>query len=86
VRAGLYNDFTHELLFTDVSMRQVLHAMKFRDIQVTGTDIYVFGGIMNYASKILAKLHFKLQYLVCWMLGRKSNKIFTKDILAIAKK
>ena len=34
-------DFTHQLVFTEISLRQVLLATDFSDITIIGADIYV---------------------------------------------
>ena len=39
--ASRYIDFTHELGFTEVSLRQVLNAVGFQKVSIKGTDIYL---------------------------------------------
>lgn len=85
--SGRYIDFTHEIGFTEVSMREVLSACGFRNIAITGTDIYVFyANPLNYPAKFAAFLFSNLHYLVNWLYGRTTIKIFDKDILAAAYK
>lgn len=84
--SGRYIDFTHETSFVDVSLRDVLRAAGFADIVIRGTDVYVLGGPLNWLAKGVAFLYAKYMYLVSWMFGRKSVKIFEKDLIAGAHK
>ncbi len=84
---GRYIDFTHEIGFTEVSMRELLFACDFNDIKVVGTDIYIFYlNPLNYIAKFSAFIISGLLYILSHLYGRKTLKIFDKDILAIAKK
>jgi len=79
-------DFTHQLCFTETSLRQVLLTIGFSDITIVGTDIYVRKNIINFLAKSVAKLICFDLYIKSWLFGRKTIKIFQKNLLAIAKK
>ncbi|MCL2223639.1 MAG: class I SAM-dependent methyltransferase [Defluviitaleaceae bacterium] len=84
--ASLSINITHQLCFTEISMRQVLFSVGFSDINIIGTDIYVKKNPLNFIAKQIARLiRFDL-YMKSWLFGRKTIKIFHKNILAIAKK
>jgi len=82
-----YIDFTHEIIFTEPSLFQVLANSGFRHIEILPNDIYVFtSNPLNYLAKYFAKsLHliFRLLFLLH---GSKSTKIFTKHLIAVAIK
>ncbi len=42
--SGRYMDFTHELGFVSLSLQQVYEAAEFKNVEVIGADIYVWGG------------------------------------------
>ena len=84
--AGRYIDFTHEIGFTEKSMRQILRATGYRDIEIIGTDVYVLNPIISIIAKIISKIVNLFLYLFSALYGRTSLKIFEKDILAVAKK
>jgi 2-polyprenyl-3-methyl-5-hydroxy-6-metoxy-1,4-benzoquinol methylase len=83
---GRYIDFTHEISFVDISLDYLLKALDFENVTIKGTDIYIFGGPVNFLAKVIAWLICKRLYLVSWLFGRKSIKIFEKDLIAIAYK
>lgn len=84
--AGRYICLDHEIGFTEYSMMQVLMICKFKNIKIIGTNIYVFSNPINYVAWLLAKFGEGVWYLLSYLYGRNSLKIFTKDILAIAYK
>lgn len=82
-----YADFTHESLFTEESLSQILRVSGFGDIRIYPQDLYVFYyNPLNYLAKFLSKvLSFTLRLLFV-MHGRKTTRIFTKDIISVAIK
>lgn len=84
--AGRYIDFTHETGFTEFSIKQCLRAIGFYKIIVKGTDIYVLNPVISILAKLVSKIVNIFLYLFSYLYGRKSLKIFEKDILAIAWK
>lgn len=84
--AGRYIDITHEVGFTEKSMVQVLRAAGFKNIKVTGTDIYVFNPMISVIAKLISKMINAFLFLLSALYGRTSLRIFEKDILAAAYK
>ncbi len=85
--AGRYIDFTHETGFTETSLKEILLVTNFNRIKIVGTDIYIFyKNPFNYLAKFFAFLFSGSLYLISWLYGRNTLKIFEKDILAIAYK
>lgn len=84
--AGRYIDFTHETGFTEFSLRQVLCATGYKNIVIKGTDIYVFNIIISTIAKLISKIINILLFYFSYLYGRKSLRIFEKDIIAVAKK
>jgi 2-polyprenyl-3-methyl-5-hydroxy-6-metoxy-1,4-benzoquinol methylase len=84
---GRYIDITHETGFTEESLRQVCSLSGFKDVKITGTDIYVFYlNPLNYVARFTAFIFGKLFRALFLLYGRKTTHIFTKDILAVCRK
>ena len=84
--AGRYIAFDHEIGFTEWSMREILRAVKFKNIKIIGTNIYVFFPIINQIAWLFSKIINIILFLVSALYGRTSIRIFEKDLLAIAYK
>ena len=82
-----YYDFTHEISFTEESLSQVLKVCGFKYIKIYPQNIYIYYlNPINYIAKFISMMlnsSFRLIYI---LYGRKTTKIFTKDIIAVAKK
>ena len=84
---GRYNDFTHELSWTEESMRQVLEGSGFVGIRVAPSNLYVFyANPLNYIALAVAKLFELFFFLYFRLHGRVTTKIFTKNLIAVARK
>lgn len=84
---GRYMDLTHEIGFTETSLRSALSAVSFKNIKIIGADIYVSPAPFIYILKLFAKINNFVWYLFNCLYGRTStNKIFEKNIIAIAYK
>lgn len=82
-----YMDFTHELLFTEESMSQVLRISGFNQIMIYPQDLYVFSrNPLNYIAKFLNFVINCILRLLFLFYGRTTTKIFTKNIIAVAMK
>jgi hypothetical protein len=81
-----YNDFTHELSWTEESLRQVLRQAGFSTVEVLPSNLYVFhGNPANWAAWGVAKC-FEVAFLAYFRLhGRKTTHIFTKNIIAVGR-
>lgn len=84
--AGRYIVIDHEIGFTEVSMKELLRACGYRDISIVGTDVYVLNPLISIPAKAVSKLINCILYILSLLYGRKTIKIFDKDILAIAYK
>lgn len=84
--SGRYMDFTHELGFVSLSLQQIYEAAGFKNVEVIGADIYVFGGPIGYFIKFLAKMVYFIHFLFCCMAGRWTIRIFEKCIICKAEK
>jgi SAM-dependent methyltransferase len=82
-----YIDFTHELLFTEESISQVLRISGFKSIRIYAQDLYVFSkNPLNYLAKFLNFLLNGIFRLLFKLYGRKTTKIFTKCLIVVAVK
>ena len=82
-----YADITHEVGFTEVSLKQVLRLAGFQSIQVHPYDIYVlYGNPLNYPAKALSSCLNLALRLLCLLYGRKTARLFSKHIFAVAEK
>lgn len=84
--AGRYIVIDHEIGFTEVSMRELLRACGYRNIRIVGTDVYVLNPLISIPAKAVSKVINCILYILSLLYGRKTIKIFDKDILAIAYK
>jgi|PlaIllAssembly_1097288.scaffolds.fasta_scaffold360686_2 2-polyprenyl-3-methyl-5-hydroxy-6-metoxy-1,4-benzoquinol methylase len=82
-----YSDFTHELLFTEESLSQVLRITGFKHIILCPQDLYVmYYNPLNYIAKLCNFLLNAVFRLLFRFYGRKTTKIFTKNLIAVAIK
>jgi SAM-dependent methyltransferase len=80
-----YYDFTHEISFTEVSLSQILKVCGFGNVKVYPPDIYIFYyNPINYVAKAVAWSTFIMFRLLFILYGRKTTRIFTKDLIAVA--
>jgi 2-polyprenyl-3-methyl-5-hydroxy-6-metoxy-1,4-benzoquinol methylase len=82
-----YYDFTHELLFTEESMSQVLKISGFNQIKIYPQDLYVFYyNPLNYLAIFFNFMLNGIFHLMFQCYGRKTTKVFTKNLIAVAVK
>jgi len=80
-----YHDFTHEVVFTENSLRQVLLTNNFLDLEFYETRPVIFG-VKSFIRAILWKLlRLGLQFYLLVETGA-SERILTQNIIAIAYK
>jgi 2-polyprenyl-3-methyl-5-hydroxy-6-metoxy-1,4-benzoquinol methylase len=82
-----YIDFTHELLFTEESLSQVLKITGFEQVSLFPQNLYVFySNPLNYPALFFNFLLNGTLRLLFHFYGRKTTKIFTKNLIAVAIK
>ena len=82
-----YFDFTHELLFTEESISQVLQITGFSQISIYSQDLYIlYYNPLNYMAKLFNFLLNGTFRILFRFYGRKTTKIFTKNLIAVAIK
>ena len=80
-----YNDFTHEVGWTEESMYEVLEQAGYDPVNVVPSNLYVFyGNPMNYVAMAVSKC-FDLFFLLYFRInGRVTTKVFSKNLIAVA--
>ncbi len=80
-----YGDFTHEISFTETSIRQILLATGFREITIYSQPPVIHGlkSLIRYLLWRLIEL--KLRFYLLVETG-SSQGIFTQNLIAVAKK
>jgi 2-polyprenyl-3-methyl-5-hydroxy-6-metoxy-1,4-benzoquinol methylase len=80
-----YIDYTHEVAFTEESLRQVLNAVGFYEIQVMGAS-YVIRSFKSWIGKLGQHGTHKIVELMLKMQGYSSPNIIDSHIIAICTK
>ena len=81
-----YNDFTHVTGFTELSIRQVLLASNFTDINSHPMEMFCYGGIKEFIAKIIRIFFHALTRFRRMMIGAHSPEIITPVFFTLAKK
>lgn len=82
-----YMDITHEVCYTEISLKEIFVINSFDNVHVTGLNIYVFyENPLNYVGLIASSVLNVIFRLLFFVYGRSATKIFGKDILAVAYK
>lgn len=82
-----YVDITHEISFTEESLRQVCLMVEFSDVIITKLNLYVFYfNPINYPAWLFATLIQFYMRIIYYLHGRKTTRIFTKDLLVVCRK
>ena len=82
--ASRYVDFTHTVGFTEESLAQVLRMAGFSEIEMRAQDIWVFNPVVNVVGKLGQWFFNSIFRALTLLYGRKTTKIFTKDLIAVA--
>jgi len=82
--ASRYVDFTHTVGFTEESLAQVLRMAGFVALEMSAQDIWFFNPLVNFIGKSGQWLFNNLFRILTLLYGRKTTKIFTKDMIAVA--
>jgi len=84
---GRYIDFTHQTCFTEESLRQACYLSDFKDIHISGLNIYIFYlNPLNYIAWLISKILNFMMKCLTRIYGRKTLTIFTKNLLAVCRK
>ena len=82
-----YVDITHEMGFTDHSLRTLLLSSGFTKVIIVGPDIYVTRNpIVNVAARTLYYVVTALFRALYCLYGVKTKHVMTKSLLAIAQR
>lgn len=82
-----FRDFATEINFTEESLKQICQLVGFSKVIVKPLNIYVFYyNPLNYLAWLAEFCLSKLFRILFLLYGRKTTKIFSKDILAICQK
>jgi SAM-dependent methyltransferase len=82
-----YYDFTHEVIFTEESLSQILSTSGFDQVTIYPQDLYVFYyNPLNYLAKFFNFILNGIFRILFRFYGRKTTKIFTKNLIAVAVK
>lgn len=79
--ANRYGDLTHEIGFTDLSLRQALKVANFSNIELKN-----YTGVSNFGVKIIRRFSLFLFGIFVKILGYDKQEIYTPSILAIVTK
>ncbi len=84
---GRYLDITHETSWTEESMHQVLEHRGFSDVRVLPSNLFVFyWNPLNYVGWLATKTLETMFLLIFRLNGRNLTKVFTKNLLAVARR
>lgn len=84
--ASRYVDFTHTVGFTEESLAQVLRVAGFTSLDMRAQDIWVFNPFINFFGKSGQLVFNNIFRALTLLYGRRSSKIFTKDLIAVASR
>lgn len=79
--ANRYGDITHELGFTDISMRQVLRVAEFRHVEIRN-----FFGVSTIWLNVLRRIARFVFEVFIQVLGYGKQEVYTPSLLVVAKK
>lgn len=79
--ANRYGDLTHEIGFTDKSLRQALTLADFRHIEIRN-----YFGVGNFLLNIARKVSLFFFEILIQIMGYEKQEIYTPSILVIAQK
>jgi cyclopropane fatty-acyl-phospholipid synthase-like methyltransferase len=84
---GRYADFTHEVGWTEESMREVLEQVGYQHVKVLPSNLYVFyANPLNYVALAISKAFAFFFRCYFRLNGRPTTKVFTKNLIAVAHK
>ncbi len=84
----LYTDLTHKTMFDEFSLKEILvqAGFHFQKVRIKKSNLYCFyTNPFNYVAWC-AEIFSSLMLRFYFLLHNKKNKIFTKNIIAVARK
>jgi cyclopropane fatty-acyl-phospholipid synthase-like methyltransferase len=81
-----YYDFTHEVGYMEHSLKQVLLACGFKNIEFFGFEPFVFGGLKEYVMKFFRYFYWKFVKFVRLVSGHAKLEILHPVFYAVVKK
>lgn len=82
-----FRDFATEFNYTEESLKQICLLSGFENTKIFPLNIYIFYlNPLNYMALIMEFILSNIFRILFWLYGRKTTKIFTKDILAVCTK
>lgn len=82
-----YINFTHEIGLTEESLKQILKFSGFKKCRIYSPDPYIFyQSPLNFLAKISVSIINSIFRLIFLLYGRKTTKIYTKNLIAVATK
>lgn len=82
-----YSDITHEVAFTQESLVSFLQMAGFESFEIRPIDIFVLPNpLLDIPARIMAWFLFKAFRIIFLLYGVPGTTIFTKNMLAIARK
>jgi len=81
-----YSCFTHEIGFTEISIKQVFLATGFSDVKVYEEKIFVINNPVFWIASLLQKITSFILFLFNCLYGNNRIKVFTRNLIAVVKK
>ena len=82
-----YSDITHEMGFTDHSLRTLLLTCGFTEVHIFGPDIYVTRNpLANIAGKTLFYVVTAMFRVLYYLYGVRTRQVMTKHMIAVTRK
>ena len=84
---NLYMDITHEVSYTEESMKQILLLAGFQHVFVYPVDQYCLSNpILNFLGGMAGQFMFAALRIIYLLNGVRTTRIYTKSLLAVARK
>lgn len=81
-----YLDFTHTVGFTEESLRFVCVSAGFSNVAIYPQDIWVCNPVVNAVGRVVHWFMGKMLRLLFLAYGRRTTRVFSKDLIAVARK
>jgi len=78
--------FTHEIGFTEISIKQVFLAAGFSDVKVYEEKIFAINNPVFWIASLLQKVTSFILFLFNCLYGNNKIKVFTRNLIAVVMK